>query len=133
MKKKIINGVLLAIMFFPIIGVEAATKVSCGNITGIPEKIPELTSFAVTLIQIAIPVVLILLGTIDLFKGITANKEDEIKKGQQMFIKRLIYGAIIFFVVIAVKFVISIIADATTTENIVDCIDCFIDYESCGR
>lgn len=109
------------------------TKTSCGNITEIPRKIPELTSFAVTLIQIAIPIVLILLGSIDLFKGITANKEDEIKKGQQMFIKRLIYAAIIFFVVIIVKFVISIVADATTTENLVDCIDCFIDYESCGR
>ena len=51
-------------------------KYSCGNITGIPKKIPELTSFAVTLIQIAIPIVLILLGSIDLFKGITANKDD---------------------------------------------------------
>lgn len=110
-----------------------SNKVYCGSeeqgrVTGIPKKIPELTSFAVTVIQIAIPVILVLMGTLDLFKGITAGKEDEIKKGQQMFIKRLIVGAVIFFVVIIVKFFISVIADTNQT-NIVDCIDCFIDND----
>ena len=110
------------------------SKVSCGNVDEIPEKIPELTSFAITIIQIAIPIVLILMGSIDLFKGITANKEDEIKKGQQMFIKRLIYAAVIFFIVVIVKFLISIIADSTTSGNIVECIDCFLSgTENCRR
>jgi len=106
-----------------------ANKVSCGSgkgmVTGIPSKIPELTSFAITIIQIAVPIILVLMGSLDLFKGITAGKEDEMKKGQQMFIKRLVVGAIIFFVVVIVKFLISIIADTNET-NIVDCIDCFV-------
>lgn len=101
-------------------------KVSCGNVNDIPEKLPELTSYIITVIQVAIPVILVILGSIDLFKGITAGKDDEIKKGQQMFIKRLVVAAIIFFIVIIVKFIISLIADADNTENMVDCIDCFI-------
>lgn len=105
-------------------------KVYCGKkneggITGIPRKIPELTSYAVTLIQIAIPIILVIMGSLDLFKGITAGKEDDMKKGQKMFIKRLAVAAIIFFVVIIVKFFISIVAD-TNVSNMVDCIDCFI-------
>ena len=104
------------------------TKVSCGvgegMVDGIPKKIPELTSLAITIIQIAVPIILILMGSIDLFKGITAGKEDEMKKGQQLFIKRLITGAIIFFVVIVVKFIVSIVSD-TNVSNIVSCIDCF--------
>ncbi|MBQ2946897.1 MAG: hypothetical protein IJE04_03505 [Bacilli bacterium] len=104
-------------------------KVSCGSgegrVTGIPSKIPELTSLAITIIQIAVPIILVVLGSIDLFKGITAGKEDEIKKGQQIFIKRLVVGAIIFLVVIIVKFLISVIADTNKT-NIGNCIDCFI-------
>lgn len=107
-------------------------KVNCGNITGIPKKIPELTSYAVTLVQVAIPVLLVIMGSIDLFKGITAQKEDEIKKGQHMFIKRLIVAVAIFFVVAIVKVLVSLISDATNTTNIVECIDCFISgVENC--
>ena len=102
-----------------------ATKVSCGNITGIPVKIPQLVSEIITIIQIAIPVILVIMGTLDLFKGITAQKDDEIKKGQQMFIKRLIVAALIFFIVVIVKFLISIVEE-TTSANIIECIDCFI-------
>jgi len=101
------------------------TKVSCGNITDIPARIPRLTSKVITIIQIAIPVILVIMGSMDLFKGITAQKDDEIKKSQQIFVKRLIYAALIFFVVVIVKFLISLVAENSTT-NIVDCIDCFI-------
>ena len=126
MKKKFNVILLLFLMFLPVLSVSAATKVSCGNVTGIPSKIPELTSFIVTVIQIAVPIVLVIMGSLDLFKGITAQKEDEIKKGQQMLVKRLIYAALIFFVIVVAKFLISVIADATTSGNIAECIDCFL-------
>ena len=128
MKKKYIYIVILIAVFMPVFDVVAASKVSCGNVTGIPAKIPELTSFAVTMIQIAVPVILVVMGSMDLFKGITAQKEDEIKKGQQLFIKRLIAGALIFFVVVIAKLLISVVAD-TSSENIIECIDCFLSNE----
>lgn len=110
------------------------SKISCGNVTGIPEKIPELTSFAITVIQIAIPIVLVVMGSLDLFKGLSAQKEDEIKKGQQMFVKRLIYAAVIFFVVVITKLLVSVVADSTTSNNIAECIDCFLSgTENCRR
>jgi len=124
MKKKILYIIILLILFTPIISVLAAPKVSCGNVTDIPRKIPELTSLAITMIQIAVPVILVVMGSLDLFKGVTAGKEDEIKKGQQLFIKRLIVAGIIFFVVVIAKFVISIVAEASSA-NIIECIDCF--------
>ena len=134
MKKKVFFDILLAIMFLPVISVSAVTKVGCGNITGIPEKIPELTSFAITFIQIAVPIVLVIMGSLDLFKGVTAQKEDEMKKGQQMFVKRLIYAAIIFFVIVVAKLLISVVADSTTSNNIAECIDCFLSgTENCRR
>ena len=125
MKKKLIYIIILLVLFTPIISVLAATpKVSCGNVTDIPKKIPELTSMVITMIQIAVPVILVIMGSLDLFKGVTAGKEDEIKKGQQLFVKRLIVAGIIFFVVVIAKFVISIVAD-TSSANIIECIDCF--------
>ena len=115
------------------VNVSTITKVSCGNITEIPEKLPKLTSDAITIIQIVVPIILIIIGSIDLMKGVTAQKEDEIKKGQKILIKRLITAAIIFFIVVIVKFLISIVANSTSaSNNIVDCIDCFISND-CDR
>ena len=80
------------------------------------------------MIQVAVPVILILLGSIDLFKGITAGKEDEMKKGQQVFIKRLVVGALIFFITVIAKFFISIVADSNES-NIISCIECFVNND----
>lgn len=130
--KKIFKLFIIFLAFVPLVSVSAYSKVSCGNVTGIPEKIPSLTSFAVTLVQIAVPVILVVMGTMDLMKGITAGKEDEIKKGQKLFVKRLVMGALIFFVIVAVKFIVSFVADATTTNNISKCIDCFL-RDDCSK
>lgn len=111
--------------------VSSSTK-SCGNklLTNIPSSVPSTVKTIYTIIQIAIPVLLVIMGSLDLFKGLTAGKEDEIKKGQQMFIKRLITAAIIFFVFVIVKFVISIFAkddqDSKKAQRIIDCAECFI-------
>ena len=125
MKKFFSKIILFLIVTFPIMSVSAITKVSCGNVTGIPKKIPDLTSYAVGIIQVAVPVILVIMGTIDLIKGITSQDEKEIKKGQQIFVKRLIVGVIIFFIVVIVKFIISLVAD-TSSLDIVECVDCFI-------
>ena len=98
---------------------------ACGNITNIPGKIPRLSSEVFTLIEIAVPVVLVIMGTIDLFKGITASKEDEMIKGRKMFVKRLVTGSLIFFIMAITKFLISLV-DGDNSTNIMACVDCFV-------
>ena len=125
MKKKILFIIMLFCILVPVLEVSAVTKVSCGNITGIAAKIPELTSFAMTMIQIAVPIILVIVGSLDFFKAITAQKEEEMKKGQQIFVKRLIIAGIIFFTIVIAKVVISVVADSSSA-NIIDCMDCFL-------
>ena len=118
-------------MLVPFFSVNAITKVSCGQVTGIPEKIPELTSMIIGIIQIGVPIILVLMGTLDLFIGISSQKDEDIKKGQKLFIKRLIVGALIFFIAVIVKFLTSIVADASSADAI-ECIDCFMNgADSC--
>ena len=62
------------------------------------------------LIQFAVPIVIIILGSIDLFKAVIASKEDEIKNAQKLLIKRVIYGVAIFFVFSIVSLVFSTLA-----------------------
>ena len=123
MKKKKILILLITLLALPIMNVNAVT---CGNVTGIPAKIPQLTSLIITVIEIAVPIILVITGSIDLLKGVAAQKEDEIKKGQQLLIKRMITGLIIFFLIIGIKFIVSVVADSDETNNITSCMDCFL-------
>ena len=58
---------------------------------------------------------------LDLGKAVIASKEDEIKKGQNMFIKRLIAAVIVFFVVAVVRLVVGLAAD--NSGDVIDCIE----------
>ena len=63
----------------------------------------------IPLIQIGIPIILIVLGMLDLGKAVMASKEDEIKSAQKLLIKRAIYAVAIFFVVFIVQVVFGLI------------------------
>lgn len=107
---------------------------SCGGsyLTGIPKKMVKLTKFIYIFLQILVPIAIIILGSLDLLKAVAAQKEDEIKKGQQVFIKRLIGAAIVFFVFAIVKFIISLVSDNST--SIINCVDCFLkNNDSCVK
>ena len=52
----------------------------------------------IRIILIVIPIIIVLMGTFDLGKAVMAGEDKEIKEAQKMFIKRLIYGVIIFFI-----------------------------------
>ena len=95
----------------------------------IDSQIPHTVHLIIVILKIAVPILLVVLGMMDLLKAVTANKEDEIKKGQQMFFKRLIAAVIVFFVFTIVQLVISF-AD-TSSDNIMDCANCFINNK-CG-
>ena len=71
----------------------------------------------VKILQIAVPIIIILLGTIDLGKAVMAGKDDEIKAAQKMFLKRLIYGVAVFFVVMIVRAVFGVLGSRSTTNS----------------
>ena len=97
---------------------------SCGTVTKIPSIFPSLVSTAYTIIQIAVPIVLVILGMFDLIKAITAQKDDDIKKAQGLFFKRLISALLVFFVFTVVKLAMSFATKYS--GNLVKCMDCFI-------
>ena len=66
----------------------------------------------IPLIQIGIPIILIILGMLDLGKAVVASKEDEIKNAQKMLIKRAIYAVAIFFIVLIVQLVFNLLGTA---------------------
>ena len=70
----------------------------------------------IPLIQIGIPIILILLGMLDLGKAVIASKEDEIKAAQKMLVKRAIYALAIFFVALIVQVVFGLLSSTGNSK-----------------
>ena len=65
---------------------------------GIPGKIARIIALAVRFIQVIVPILLIVWGMLDLGKAVMAQKDDEIKNAQKLFIKKLIIAILVFLV-----------------------------------
>lgn len=124
MKRKLTYIFMSVLSFFTFSPVYAKTKVvTCGNIKEVPYKILQLSNTGINIIQIIVPIILVVMGAVDFLKAISSQKEDDIKKAQGTFIKRLIMGALVYFVIVIVKFLISIIGN---DDSIWGCVECFV-------
>ena len=70
------------------------------------DQVFVIVQFILKVIQWVAPVILIVIGSIDMVKAIIAGKEDEIKKHQQTLIKRLIAAVIIFLIPLLVSIIL---------------------------
>jgi len=58
-------------------------------------------------VKYIVPVAVIVLGILDFMKAISADKDDEMKKAQQRFIRRLIAAALIFIAPFIIEFILN--------------------------
>ena len=121
-------GLFLAVS--PVLAVDVKCKLGNKTISFDP-KLPDTIHVIILVLQIAVPVLLVIFGSIDFVKALTSQKDDEIKKGQKTFISRLIAGAIIFFVVAIVKLIVSFAA-GDDANDILNCADCFLSGKDSG-
>lgn len=119
-------GLFLAVS--PVLAVDVKCKLGNKTISFDP-KLPDTIHVIILVLQIAVPVLLVIFGSIDFVKAITSQKDDEIKKGQKTFISRIIAGVIVFFVFAIVKLVVSLAA-GDDSSTILNCADCFLNGSS---
>ena len=128
--RKIIMCCLLFAGVMAVMPTVYAADITCGALgsdVAIDTKIVDVVHVIILAIQIFVPIVLVIYGMLDLAKAVMGQKEDEIKKGQQTFIKRIIAAAIVFFVITIVKMVLSFLAGGTENGSIYQCVNCFIE------
>ena len=70
------------------------------------------------IIWIGIPLVLLVMGTIDLGKAVISSDDKEIKASTGRLVKRIVYAVIIFFMVTIVNLVMDIITNANDKDMI---------------
>ena len=80
------------------------------------------------ILQIGIPIILIVLGTLDLGKAVISSDDKAVKEAQSKLIKRCIYAIAVFFIVTLVSLVFSMVGslvDEETAPGLVNWSDCW--------
>lgn len=81
-------------------------------------NIMRLVRLVIKVLQIAVPVGLILMGTIDMAKSVIAGDEKKIKEAQKPFVKRIVAAIIVFLIPYIVNIAINlVVSDASDWRN----------------
>lgn len=77
-------------------------------------NIMRLVRLVIKVLQIAVPVGLILMGTIDMAKSVIAGDEKKIKEAQKPFVKRIVAAIIVFLIPYIVNIAINLVVSDTS-------------------
>lgn len=91
---------------------------------GIPEQIVKIIRLVYNGIRIGVPIILILVGMFDMGKAITMQKEDDIKKAQQLLARKAVAAALVFLIISVVGLIITAV-DKTATDEM-GCVNCIL-------
>ena len=77
-------------------------------------------------LQIGIPIILIVLGTLDLCKAVISSDDKAVKEAQSKLIKRCIYAILVFFIVTLINLLFTMVGniagdDAPGLKNWSEC------------
>lgn len=89
---------------------------------GMPSEIANIISKVINIIKIVVPVGLVIFGMLDFAKATWAQKDEEIAKGKNTFFKRLISGALVFFVIAIVQLVFNLL-DTNGSNEAISCLN----------
>lgn len=93
----------------------ADADVSCAKGSTLVNVI-AIVRLVMNIICIAVPIIMILMGTLDLFKAVTAGKDEDIKKKQKALITRIIAGVLVFLVPTIVSVIMNLIGVSSWRE-----------------
>ena len=96
----------------------------------------RLVGYVVVIIKIVIPLLLIVLGMVDLGKAVISNEDKAINKSVTKLIQRFIAAVVVFFVPSIVNAVFNAIGmwgnDSTTKDDYLTCENCITNVNSCS-
>ncbi len=104
-KRNVATAINNANISYGVSGVTTSDKdMSCDELfdQSIMDLIKEILQYP----RIIIPGIILVLGTIDFMKAVIAQKEEEMKKAQMTFIKRLLIGVAVYFVPVLINAII---------------------------
>ena len=89
--------------------------------------------FVFNLIQWAIPLVLIVLGTIDMFKAMASGDEKKTKESQKTFIRRLIYAVVAFLIPFIISLVFTFVGKMISDDSAQEGNETYDNFFACWK
>lgn len=77
----------------------------------------RLVGLALMIFKICIPILIIVLGMVDLGKAVVGSKDDDIKKAAGALARRAIAGIVIFFIPTIIIAIFDVAVDKTELDN----------------
>lgn len=112
-----------------LLGVIAAVDDICSKDMA---NIWQFVGYVLYVFKIAIPLLLIIFGMIDLGKAVIASDDKEIKNATTKLVKRAIAAVVIFFIPYLVSFIFSIVGGFADVESTYEkCRDCILYPKTC--
>ncbi len=101
--------------------------VKCGSDTYFPAYLVKLCANIIGFIQVMVPVIIIIVGMIDLFKAVIASDEKKMSESKDSLIRKTIAGIMIYLVIAIVEFAFTAIPDLTNSDiDVMECISYFL-------
>lgn len=129
MKRKILLFLILIVIFFtnPVLA-DVYTKSYC---TGLKSTL-IIVGEVVNVIKIVVPLIIIGLACVDLFKTLTSGKDNTFSKPLKSILTRIILGVLVFFVPSILEFGFSLVDEWTGYEtSYQECVSCVLNVKSC--
>lgn len=85
------------------------------------ESLSSLVNQVLSYVRIIVPILIILLGSLDFAKAVIASKEEDMKKAQATFVKRLAAGLVVFLVPTLVTIIMNLADIAWEGQGYTSC------------
>ena len=133
MKKKLMVIFSLFMMFMPFNTVFAADAFKFCDVSQNPEVMAgfKLGAIVILIVKILVPIILIIMGMIDMSKAVVDSNQDAIKKNAIVFGKRAVAAILVFFVPTIILNLFELIGKYSDTGEFAPCMECLLDISKC--
>ncbi len=131
MKKRRIMMLVMLMLLIKIEPVSAMKVVNCGGLNEVPYVPLRFVGRVINIIKVVTPIVLIIMGMVDMARATTANSEKDMDASRKRFMKRIVYAVMVFFVISVVQLLFSILQTSVfkNENNLLGCMTCVLGGE----
>ena len=96
-----------------------------GNCYGFDSLVRVIRDGVFPIVQIAIPIILLVLCTFDLGRAVIGSDDKENKKILKRIVRRLVYAILIFFFITVINLVFTMVGSITDNEDLIKWSNCW--------
>lgn len=129
-KKNILKVVLACICMLMLINVSADTEIVAENFCTDMSKTLQLVGFFLVVVKIVVPLLIVIMATMDFYKIVMSGKESDFKKEALVLCKRVLMGLFVFLMPTIVNLAVNTLDNNPNADYKV-CVDCLTKPSSC--